>query len=383
MYLEKTHCEDNFSITSNQYGELVFTDKNGAVCLMPEEFRNSSCPTKGPLVVHLELTRRCGIACKHCYISAGKARSNELSASEWKNILVQLQELEVLSVYLTGGDPLLHPDCIEIVNFATNLGLSCNILTNGIEIDKGVGLDQFPREAFWVLSYDGLLGTQILRGFPGEIVLRATQRLKEANCAFALQGLVFSGNVEEMPETILQCKDREINFALIDVLPIGRAKENPWLLLNENQIDKALEIERLWHESYGGAPFILPSHAVANPDIYTAITRISFDSDRPEPGVTVAYISSDGFMYPDNYYAAEGYFGAIDVRTSPIGEVWAKAFDKIRGMRRSDFHGCRVCPLSIHACDLQNTEMSKFIYGQATECGAYPVLKRLKMIRDI
>lgn len=66
-----------------------------------------------------------------CYISAGKPRENELSTEEWKMILDQLKELEVLSVYFNRGDPLLHEGCIELLSYAQKIGLSCNLLTRG------------------------------------------------------------------------------------------------------------------------------------------------------------------------------------------------------------------------------------------------------------
>lgn len=169
MYIEIKRHESYCNIMSNSDGQLIFMSKeNQTLPNYPPELTTLSCPLKSPLVVHLELTRRCGLQCKHCYISAGKPRKNELSTIEWKNILNQLRDLEVLSVYFTGGDPLLQKDCLEIITHAREIGLRCNLLTSGLEFGRNIDVDKIPRDVFLVLSFDGEIGTSILRHVSGK-----------------------------------------------------------------------------------------------------------------------------------------------------------------------------------------------------------------------
>ena len=92
---------------------------------------------KGPLLGHLdiELTERCNNACMHCYINLpahdAQAARRELTADQWKDILRQAADLGALSVRLTGGEPLLRPDFVEIYLCARRLGLKVVLFTNG------------------------------------------------------------------------------------------------------------------------------------------------------------------------------------------------------------------------------------------------------------
>lgn len=82
----------------------------------------------------IELTERCNNACLHCYINLPendpKARQQELSTTEWQDILRQAADLGALSLRITGGEPLLREDFSEIYLFARRLGLVVQLFTN-------------------------------------------------------------------------------------------------------------------------------------------------------------------------------------------------------------------------------------------------------------
>ena len=89
-----------------------------------------------PYLVALNLTERCNLACKHCYLDARVMREgmgDELSTSEVKHVLDQIAEVGPESmVVLTGGEPLLRADIEEMAAHATRLGLMVVVGSNGI-----------------------------------------------------------------------------------------------------------------------------------------------------------------------------------------------------------------------------------------------------------
>jgi len=384
MYIEKYRRESFCDMKTTKNGELLFLNKAGVpLTQYPRELIERQCPLKSPLVVHLELTKKCGLLCKHCYISAGNPRENELSNEEWENILDQLKELEVLSVYFTGGDPLLHKDCVEIVSYAHKIGLSCNLLTNGLEFEKSVKLDDIPKEVFIVLSYDGINGTSVLRNISGNRILKVIELLRERKKAFAIQSVIFRDNISEVMEIVLWCMENGIDLALNDIYPIGRMKENTDLLIRTDQIQQILKLESMM--KIYDKQVLIPnlSYPVANPNIYGSIKDLVQSTKRPEPGLFVTYISSDGFLYADNYYAAEGWVSDYNLRTTKFSDAWSGAFCEERKMRIDEFEGCKDCTILKLGgfCDLQNMAMSKNLYGSLNQCGAYPELKQLKTER--
>ncbi len=101
-----------------------------------------------PYVVSWNLTYRCNLACEHCYLDAGPnplvtsdafADRGELSTAECFAVADQIAELapECVTI-LTGGEPLLRRDILEIVAHAARLGLWVVVGTNGVRITENV-----------------------------------------------------------------------------------------------------------------------------------------------------------------------------------------------------------------------------------------------------
>ena len=91
---------------------------------------------ENPLYVYIELTDCCNLKCKFC--SVNKKDSNFISLELFKKILNNLKKLNIMDIYYTGGEPLLHPDFKSIVNYADNFGMRQTLLTNGLLLDKYV-----------------------------------------------------------------------------------------------------------------------------------------------------------------------------------------------------------------------------------------------------
>lgn len=84
----------------------------------------------------INLTRRCNLACAHCYLDAKTLRQgdgDELSTAE---VQVLLDDVAALGhgtlVVLTGGEPLLRKDLETLVRHGSALGLPMVIGTNGM-----------------------------------------------------------------------------------------------------------------------------------------------------------------------------------------------------------------------------------------------------------
>jgi AdoMet-dependent heme synthase len=101
-----------------------------------------------PYVVSWNLTYRCNLACEHCYLDAGGAPlvntenfadRSELGTEECFRVIDELAAFapECLTI-LTGGEPLLRRDILEIVRRAAERGLWVVVGTNGVRITENV-----------------------------------------------------------------------------------------------------------------------------------------------------------------------------------------------------------------------------------------------------
>ena len=91
-----------------------------------------------PYLVALNLTKRCNLKCDHCYLDAttkGGGGSDELSTEECYRLIDQIAEVNKgCLLVITGGEPLVRPDILDIARHAVALGFMVVFGTNGMLI---------------------------------------------------------------------------------------------------------------------------------------------------------------------------------------------------------------------------------------------------------
>jgi AdoMet-dependent heme synthase len=107
-----------------QYGFLVSGSEPAAT------------PLPRPETVFFHLTSRCNLSCVHCYVSdAQHPKRAQLPGSLVRRIIDELKSLDGASIVLSGGEPLLHQELWEIIQYASGK-VGVQLLTNGTLIDQ-------------------------------------------------------------------------------------------------------------------------------------------------------------------------------------------------------------------------------------------------------
>lgn len=88
-----------------------------------------------PLVISIAVTRKCNISCNYCYHKTDNNVSIELTPEILLSVMHQAHSNNVKVIYLTGGEPFLHPAIYEAINISTNNKILTVISTNGTCID--------------------------------------------------------------------------------------------------------------------------------------------------------------------------------------------------------------------------------------------------------
>jgi len=94
-----------------------------------------------PSLCQFELTFCCGLHCRHCYTDCYNTDSyaqKELSVGRIKGILEEVRALGVLWLCLTGGDPLVRNDFLDIYAHAKKKGFLITVFTNGYSMTKEI-----------------------------------------------------------------------------------------------------------------------------------------------------------------------------------------------------------------------------------------------------
>lgn len=91
---------------------------------------------KYPLTqIYFYLTKGCNLRCQHCWVAPQYQAPDQfypsLDLDLFQSIIQQAKPLGLSSVKLTGGEPLLHPNILEIIEIIRSKGLLLSVETNG------------------------------------------------------------------------------------------------------------------------------------------------------------------------------------------------------------------------------------------------------------
>lgn len=157
-------------------------------------FRSAAAPGERKALV--QITERCNLHCAHCFVSSTRHGSDIAYAGMRDLVLPRLKRARVSRLTLTGGEPFVHPEILEIVAAVRSAGMSVGICTNATcvsdeDIDALVELGGVHVN----VSFDGFRAESHgrFRGNPGsfEVTVETTRRLAAAGL---LQGLLSTPN---------------------------------------------------------------------------------------------------------------------------------------------------------------------------------------------
>lgn len=162
---------------------------------------------KVPVSGTFELTPRCNMNCRMCYIRMSaeqvNARGGELTSQDWIRLGRECRDAGMLFLLLTGGEPFLRPDFREVYTQLWNMGLLITINSNGTLLDEETvrWLAQMPPMRINVTLYGGNNETyRRLCGNPNgfDQAVRGIRMLKEAGITVVINASFTQANVEDL-----------------------------------------------------------------------------------------------------------------------------------------------------------------------------------------
>ena len=195
------------------------------------EIIDIKCPTDhlvGPLTVHLEVTARCNLRCSHCFADAPSTK-DELSLEELDGMFAEMAASGSFRLGLTGGEPLMRKDIIEIVSLAESHGLSPCLTTNGLLVSEPLAAALAHHNLAWLnVSLEGATSAShdAVRGAGTfEQVMRAVGILRR-HVPFSLAFTVTRHNYREVQSCARLAQEVGAQAAVFRPLyPVGRARQ--------------------------------------------------------------------------------------------------------------------------------------------------------------
>ncbi|MDR1920873.1 MAG: radical SAM protein, partial [Candidatus Adiutrix sp.] len=185
-----------------------------------------------PRLVAWETTRACNLVCRHCRAEACPTPpADELSHEEGRALLEALAAWPPPPmVILSGGEPLMRPDILDLAAYGVSLGLRMLLSTNGVLVDENMARRiKSAGVARVSLSLDGpdAAGHDGFRGVQGAFAAleRGAAHLRAAGAPFQINSTLTAGNLGQA-EALTRAAEALGAAAhhVFLLVPVGRAK---------------------------------------------------------------------------------------------------------------------------------------------------------------
>jgi MoaA/NifB/PqqE/SkfB family radical SAM enzyme len=173
----------------------------------------------------------CNYDCRGCY-SRGRPTEDELSAQELDGLFAEAENLGVLSIVVTGGEPLLRDDLLGTIRRHPRLLFV--LITNGSLVTDAVARS--------VAKSGNVIPLVSIEGFPSDTderrragahdtAVRALERFRDADVCFGFAAMNTALNTGHLASDAFLGQMKEIGCALgflTEYVPTGTRPESGW-----------------------------------------------------------------------------------------------------------------------------------------------------------
>jgi PqqA peptide cyclase len=204
-----------------------------------------------PFGLLAELTYRCPLACAYCSNPLELAAyDDELSTADWQRVFTEAADMGVLQCHLSGGEPLLRRDLVDLVRTASGLGMYTNLVTSAIgfsrpraEALKAAGLEHVQVS----VQADEPATSDRIAGVPSfERKLKAAAVVKDLGWPLTVNVVLHRQNIDRIAEIVALVEELDADrVELANTQYYGWAWRNRAALLpSRDQLARAEEVVR-------------------------------------------------------------------------------------------------------------------------------------------
>ena len=212
--------------------------------------------TKPPLSkLYIEPTTQCNLQCRTCIRNSWDEPIGSMDMSVYRKLLSDLNDFKTLNTiaFWGYGEPLAHPEIVNMVALAHEMGLKTEVITNGHLLDKDMakgiikaGLDTI------VVSVDGTtkesyedvrLGGDLPLVEENIRTLNMMRtKMSGANPDVGLEFVIMKSNIDQLPDLAQKARSLEADFIMLtNLLPCTEDMKDEilyWISATINEIDE-------------------------------------------------------------------------------------------------------------------------------------------------
>jgi PqqA peptide cyclase len=311
-------------------------------------------PAPRPYTLVAELTYACPLHCVYCSNPVDFARHHDaLDTGAWRRVLREAEQLGVVQVNFTGGEPLLRPDLELLIEEARALDLYSNLITSGIPLERErllrfrrLGLDnvQVSIQDARPAESDRIAGRETFQR-----KLQVADWVKELGFPLTVNTVLHRENLDRIDEVIALAEELQADrLELANAQYLGWAFLNrPALLPTSAQLERARSIAKSARSRLEGRMELV----FVVPDYYARFPPACMDGW----GRRFMIVSPDGLLLPCLLAHTLPGLSFGNVREQSVQELWTASpgLEAFRGeawmpepcrtcaRRTIDFGGCR------------------------------------------
>jgi radical SAM protein with 4Fe4S-binding SPASM domain len=239
-FLQKCASENGCQSDNNEFvdyclAEDILTESPGSLKRPP--LKKSPVPSLRYL--ELQITDKCNLTCRHCYV--GVTNNRELTFTQVRRALKEVEEMQGLRVLITGGEPLMHSKFDEINEILPEFFLRKILFTNGLLLSNEV-LSRLNVHEIQI-SIDGLQDSHDLIRGKGTFrtAINAIKQSIDKGFEVSVSTMIHSKNLSDFDQLEILLKELGIKEWAVDVpCASGRLEDNPLFQVTPEQGGKYL-----------------------------------------------------------------------------------------------------------------------------------------------
>jgi MoaA/NifB/PqqE/SkfB family radical SAM enzyme len=193
---------------------------------------------RAPFTVCLWVTDFCNLKCKYCY--AMPFSGKRMETSRLMRLVDECAKQGVFDLTIAGGEPLLHPDIVQVIARAGQGGLRVGLLTNGLLLTRALAEEiaaVTEKQNFLIqISLDSADATvnDVARG-GGSAVIANIRALEGLPLDLQVACVIHKANVNHAHKIIDAFYPQVKRFHFLNIQKTAEALRHPELMLTENE----------------------------------------------------------------------------------------------------------------------------------------------------
>ncbi|MFH2145423.1 MAG: radical SAM protein [Candidatus Omnitrophota bacterium] len=301
-----------------------------------------------PVYAEVGLSGGCNHRCVFCAFDYLKYGPEMLPLQYLKKFIKTAAANGVKSVLFSGeGEPLLHKNICEIINFTKRKGIDTALSTNGVLLNRDIAKRILP-DLSWLRfsinagtkkTYAFIHGTSkedfdvVMKNLAQAVRIKAKNKYK---CALGAQMLLLAQNIKEAKTIATKVKNSGADYLVVKpYCPHPLSSKKAAAAAGRRDLSR---LGRELQKICGGGFNVVVRASLFEP------SPVKKTYDRCLGFDFAAHVSADGSVYPCNAFAGQKDFAYGNICRQPFEKIWGgrrrkEVIDRIYG--GLDVNNCR------------------------------------------